>query len=261
MLFRGQGGSVAFAFRGPRAPAGRGCSVGRPHGAIRGAGGPPAVLHRLPARPAGAGAPQLRSGPLLRDHRGGPGDQRPQGLGSWASREGTWCCRWTARKPEGPSHLLRILRSYETGESFKLDILRNRKRETVERPARRARDAEPDDLVRPLTDVRTARSVYLRPTLEGTMGFLWTLIIGLVVGAIAKLLMPGRDPGGFIVTMLIGVAGALLAGFLGRALGWYADPGAGSWDHRLDHRRDAPAAALSVVRGAERRRRSRKRQA
>ena len=59
------------------------------------------------------------------------------------------------------------------------------------------------------------------------MGILWTLIIGLVVGAIAKLLMPGKDPGGFIVTMLIGVAGALLAGFLGRALGWYANPGEG----------------------------------
>jgi uncharacterized membrane protein YeaQ/YmgE (transglycosylase-associated protein family) len=59
------------------------------------------------------------------------------------------------------------------------------------------------------------------------MGFLWTLIIGLVVGAVAKLIMPGRDPGGIIVTMLIGVAGALLAGFLGRALGWYSDPGQG----------------------------------
>jgi len=59
------------------------------------------------------------------------------------------------------------------------------------------------------------------------MGFLWTLIIGLVVGAIAKLIMPGRDPGGIIVTMLIGVAGAFLAGFLGRALGWYSDPGQG----------------------------------
>jgi uncharacterized membrane protein YeaQ/YmgE (transglycosylase-associated protein family) len=59
------------------------------------------------------------------------------------------------------------------------------------------------------------------------MGFLWTLIIGLIVGAIAKLLMPGRDPGGFLVTMLLGVAGALLAGFLGRALGWYANPGEG----------------------------------
>ena len=59
------------------------------------------------------------------------------------------------------------------------------------------------------------------------MGFLWTLIIVLVVSAIAKLLMPGRDPGGVIVTMLIGVAGALLAGFLGRALGWYNNPGEG----------------------------------
>ena len=59
------------------------------------------------------------------------------------------------------------------------------------------------------------------------MSFLWTLIIGLVVGAIAKLLMPGRDPGGVIVTMLIGVAGALLAGFLGRALGWYNNPSEG----------------------------------
>ena len=57
------------------------------------------------------------------------------------------------------------------------------------------------------------------------MGILWTLIIGLVVGAIAKLLMPGKDPGGIIVTMLIGVAGALLAGFLGRSLGWYNNPG------------------------------------
>ncbi len=59
------------------------------------------------------------------------------------------------------------------------------------------------------------------------MGFLWTLIIGLVVGAIAKLSMPGKDPGGFIITMLLGVVGALLAGFIGRALGWYSDPGQG----------------------------------
>ena len=53
------------------------------------------------------------------------------------------------------------------------------------------------------------------------MQFLWMLIIGLIIGAIAKLIMPGKDPGGFIVTMLIGIVGALLAGFLGRALGWY----------------------------------------
>jgi uncharacterized membrane protein YeaQ/YmgE (transglycosylase-associated protein family) len=50
---------------------------------------------------------------------------------------------------------------------------------------------------------------------------LWMCLIGLVVGALAKLIMPGRDPGGIIVTMLLGIAGSLLAGFLGRALGWY----------------------------------------
>lgn len=53
---------------------------------------------------------------------------------------------------------------------------------------------------------------------------LWTLIIGLVIGAIAKLLTPGRDPGGCIITMLIGIAGSLIAGYLGRALHWY-EPG------------------------------------
>jgi uncharacterized membrane protein YeaQ/YmgE (transglycosylase-associated protein family) len=57
---------------------------------------------------------------------------------------------------------------------------------------------------------------------------LWALIVGLVVGAVAKLLMPGRDPGGFIVTMLLGVAGAMVATFVRRALGWYrAGQGAG----------------------------------
>lgn len=50
---------------------------------------------------------------------------------------------------------------------------------------------------------------------------LWTLIVGLIVGAIAKFLMPGRDPGVFIITMLIGVAGAFLASFAGDSLGWY----------------------------------------
>ncbi len=53
---------------------------------------------------------------------------------------------------------------------------------------------------------------------------LWTLIIGLVVGAIAKLLMPGKDPGGCIITILLGIAGAFVAGYLGRLLGWY-EPG------------------------------------
>jgi uncharacterized membrane protein YeaQ/YmgE (transglycosylase-associated protein family) len=52
-------------------------------------------------------------------------------------------------------------------------------------------------------------------------GVIGWIIFGLIVGAVAKLLMPGRDPGGFIVTMLLGIAGALVGGFLGRAAGWY----------------------------------------
>jgi len=50
---------------------------------------------------------------------------------------------------------------------------------------------------------------------------LWTLFIGLIVGAVAKLLTPGRDPGGFIITICIGIAGSVIATFLGRSLGWY----------------------------------------
>ena len=59
------------------------------------------------------------------------------------------------------------------------------------------------------------------------MHIIWTLIVGLVVGPLAKLIMPGEDPGGIIVTMLLGVAGALVAGFLGRAFGWYQSTGSG----------------------------------
>jgi uncharacterized membrane protein YeaQ/YmgE (transglycosylase-associated protein family) len=60
------------------------------------------------------------------------------------------------------------------------------------------------------------------------MGIIWTLIIGLLAGSVAKLLMPGKDPGGFIVTMLLGVAGAFVATWLGEAVGWYrAGEGAG----------------------------------
>lgn len=53
------------------------------------------------------------------------------------------------------------------------------------------------------------------------MGLLWALIVGLIVGALAKLIMPGRDPGGILVTMLLGVAGSFLALLIGRALGMY----------------------------------------
>lgn len=49
------------------------------------------------------------------------------------------------------------------------------------------------------------------------------LIIGLIVGALAKFLTPGRDPGGFFITMILGIVGSMVAGFLGRTLGWYSD--------------------------------------
>ncbi len=68
------------------------------------------------------------------------------------------------------------------------------------------------------------------------MGIISTIIIGLLVGAIAKLLMPGRDPGGWIITILLGIAGSFVAGFLGRSLGWYQD--------------GAPAGFLASVVGA-----------
>lgn len=53
------------------------------------------------------------------------------------------------------------------------------------------------------------------------MSFLWAIVVGLIAGLVAKLLMPGRDPGGIIVTVLLGIGGALLATWLGRAVGWY----------------------------------------
>lgn len=68
------------------------------------------------------------------------------------------------------------------------------------------------------------------------MGILGWILFGLIVGAIAKLLMPGRDPGGIIVTMLLGITGALLGGFVGRALGLY--------------RQDEPAGFIMATVGA-----------
>jgi uncharacterized membrane protein YeaQ/YmgE (transglycosylase-associated protein family) len=66
------------------------------------------------------------------------------------------------------------------------------------------------------------------------MQIITTLLIGLVVGALAKLVMPGKDPGGIIITIVLGVAGAFLASFIGRALGWYTSG-------------DTPGIILSVV--------------
>ena len=60
------------------------------------------------------------------------------------------------------------------------------------------------------------------------LSLLWELIIGVVVGAVAKFLMPGKNPAGIWITMIIGIAGSILATYLGRAIGWYqAGQGAG----------------------------------
>ncbi|MBA2538035.1 MAG: GlsB/YeaQ/YmgE family stress response membrane protein [Deltaproteobacteria bacterium] len=68
------------------------------------------------------------------------------------------------------------------------------------------------------------------------MHILYMLVIGLVIGALAKLVMPGRDPGGIIITMLIGIAGSMIAGFIGREMHWY--------------RHDEPAGFLASIGGA-----------
>ena len=86
------------------------------------------------------------------------------------------------------------------------------------------------------------------------MGILGWILFGLVVGALAKLVMPGRDPGGIIVTMLLGIAGAVLGGFAGRALGFYGPNEAAGfvmsfvgavlllWAYRMFARRELPRA-------------------
>jgi uncharacterized membrane protein YeaQ/YmgE (transglycosylase-associated protein family) len=60
------------------------------------------------------------------------------------------------------------------------------------------------------------------------LGIIWSIIIGFIAGLVAKFLMPGRDPGGFIITTLLGIIGAVVATYLGQAVGWYrAGEGAG----------------------------------
>jgi uncharacterized membrane protein YeaQ/YmgE (transglycosylase-associated protein family) len=61
------------------------------------------------------------------------------------------------------------------------------------------------------------------------MAVLSWIVFGLVIGVIAKLLMPGKDPGGFIITMLLGIAGALVGGFIGRAMGFYGPNQSAGW--------------------------------
>jgi uncharacterized membrane protein YeaQ/YmgE (transglycosylase-associated protein family) len=61
------------------------------------------------------------------------------------------------------------------------------------------------------------------------MGLITTLVIGLIVGAIAKLIVPGRDPGGWIITILLGIAGAVVGTWLGRMLGIYSGGQSAGW--------------------------------
>jgi uncharacterized membrane protein YeaQ/YmgE (transglycosylase-associated protein family) len=61
------------------------------------------------------------------------------------------------------------------------------------------------------------------------MGIITWILFGLVVGVIAKLLMPGRDPGGFIITILLGIAGAMIGGLIGRAMGFYGQNEGAGW--------------------------------
>jgi uncharacterized membrane protein YeaQ/YmgE (transglycosylase-associated protein family) len=61
------------------------------------------------------------------------------------------------------------------------------------------------------------------------MSIIWAIVIGFIVGLIAKALMPGRDPGGFIVTVLLGIVGAVVATFIGQALGWYSQGQSAGW--------------------------------
>ena len=57
------------------------------------------------------------------------------------------------------------------------------------------------------------------------MHIFWTILIGFIAGAIAKFIMPGKDPGGFIITTLLGIGGAVVATALGRIVGWYGEGG------------------------------------
>jgi uncharacterized membrane protein YeaQ/YmgE (transglycosylase-associated protein family) len=61
------------------------------------------------------------------------------------------------------------------------------------------------------------------------MSILGWILFGVIVGALAKLVMPGRDPGGIIVTMLLGIAGAVIGGFVGRAMGFYGPGQTAGW--------------------------------
>lgn len=75
------------------------------------------------------------------------------------------------------------------------------------------------------------------------MGIIWTTVLGFVIGLIAKLVHPGKENMGFIMTILLGIAGSFLAGIIGQAIGWYK-AGEGGGLYRLGHRRHHPPGDL-----------------
>ena len=72
-----------------------------------------------------------------------------------------------------------------------------------------------------LDSLATLPSVLAAGPLAG--GWIWTILIGFLVGVVAKLITPGKDPAGFFITAIIGIVGSLVALLIGRALGWYAE--------------------------------------
>src|SRR5580704_2766303 len=88
------------------------------------------------------------------------------------------------------------------------------------RPARTSRAAAG---LRDLLERKSPRGAAKSSTEAQMFSLLWEAIIGLIVGAVAKFLMPGKDPGGIIITMLIGIAGSILATKLGTMIGWYQE--------------------------------------
>jgi uncharacterized membrane protein YeaQ/YmgE (transglycosylase-associated protein family) len=103
-------------------------------------------------------------------------------------------------------------------------------RRTPIRPCCRARPIGARCAVRSVQwvkDIRATQSRRLNPYEDAMFHFFGMLLIGIIAGGLAKLIMPGRDPGGLLVTTLLGIGGSLTAGFLGRAFGWYQTPGSG----------------------------------
>ena len=87
------------------------------------------------------------------------------------------------------------------------------------------------------------------------MGILYWIILGLIAGAIAKAIHPGRDPQGCIVTMIIGIAGSVLGGFIARLLGFHSDPNANSFIYNLLIATGGAVLALAIWAAFTRRRR------